>query len=84
VQVEIALLKKVYEPEEKIQALVNFGVYFRQIKRITMSLYIKIEIKNQDNPDKIIKTFTDRIYQVNFDCKSTTKNIDSTIMEIDL
>ena len=48
-----------------------------------MSLYIKIEVKNPDDY-KTMKKISDRIYQVTFDCRSAKKDIDSTIMEIDL
>ena len=49
-----------------------------------MSLYIRIEVKNPDDDFKIMKKISDRIYQVTFDCRSAKKDIDSTIMEIDL
>ena len=48
-----------------------------------MSLYIHIEVKNPDD-FKTMKKISDRIYQVTFDCRSAKKDIDSTIMEIDL
>ena len=82
-QVEVALFKKFFEPNEKIQALVNFDVYLQQIKKVTMSLYIKIEVKNPDDY-KTMKKYSERIYQVTFDSRSTKKDLDSTIMEIDL
>ena len=62
---EIALFKRTYKPDESIQALVNLGTHAKQIRKITMSLYMMLEIKDTDESNQILRKYTlsERIFE---------------------
>jgi hypothetical protein len=48
INIEIALFKRAFLPHEQIQALVNLVENANKIKKITMSLYMMVEIKDSE------------------------------------
>ena len=65
IHLEIALFKRVYKPDDQIQALVNLGENMNQVEKITMSLYIMVEIKDPGESNQIWSkyTVTERLYE---------------------
>lgn len=72
---EIALFNRVYYPKDQIQALVNLGANYSNIKKITMSLYMMIEFKNQDDSGKILSKYTvhERMFEEIYDLRKKDK-----------
>lgn len=70
---EIALFKRSYRPDESIQALVNLGEHVKQIKKVTMSLYMMIEIKDPEESNQILRKYTisERIFEQVHDFRTT-------------
>ena len=65
IQLEIALFKRSYKPNESIQALVNLGQHQQRISRVTMSLYLMLEIKDPCEVGFTLSKYTTchRIYE---------------------
>lgn len=55
---EIALFNRCYHPNSQIQALINLGHNAKSIKKVTMSLYMMIEIKDPQESDKILPKYS--------------------------
>lgn len=73
IHLEIALFKRSYRPDESIQALVNLGENVKQIKKVTMSLYMMVEIKDAEESNQILHkhTITERIFEQVRDFRSS-------------
>jgi hypothetical protein len=69
--IEVTMFKHIFEPDEQIQALVTFAHNYDSIKKITMSLYMMIEIKDPEDNDLVLKNHTvaERIYEEVFDVR---------------
>lgn len=70
---EIVMFKRSYKPSDQIQALVNLGCNINSVKKVTMSLYMMIEIKDPNQLDAILSKYTvcQRIYQTVHDLRAT-------------
>jgi hypothetical protein len=70
------MFKRLYRPTDQIQALVNLGSNVNNIKKVTMSLYMMIEIKDPNQTDAILSKYTlcQRIYQTVHDFRATHPN----------
>lgn len=69
---EITLFQQTYSPDDQIQALVNLGPNLSNLSKLTMSLYIIIEIKDPLENNDTLKKYTvcDRIYEKVLDIKN--------------
>lgn len=72
---EIVLFQRSYKPTDQIQALINLGQNVSCIKKVTMSLYMMVEIKDPQESNKILSKYTacQRIFESVHDFRTLNK-----------